>query len=59
MVDEELSEATEIQKAGHNMEAVQYGAGQEAIGNQLELASMVSGGNNSVMGSSPVRPQRS
>ena len=52
--EEDISEATELQQ---HQQAMQYPPGQEAIGNQLELASMISEA-NSVMGQSPVRSSR-
>jgi len=54
MLEEDISEPTELHDAGQNIEAMQYGPEQEAIGNQLEINSMYSA-HNSVINTSPVR----
>ena len=56
MGEEEISEATEIQRVGGD--AIAYGGERQAIGTQLELMSQVSEGHNSIMGSSPIRSSR-
>ena len=55
-IEEDVSEATEIHRIG--ADAIQYAAEAQAIGTQLELASQVSVGANSVMNSSPIRSSR-
>ena len=57
LIDEDDEEGTEIQQMGHNVDAMQYGPGQVATSNQLEVASMISG-SNSVMNTSPIRSSR-
>jgi len=54
MLEEDISEPTELHQTGHNVEAMQYGPALEAIGNQLEMNSMISE-HNSVVNTSPVR----
>lgn len=48
---------TEIIRLDQQDQGIRYGAERQAIGNQLELASMMSD-HNSVMGSSPAKPSR-
>ena len=58
LIDEDDEEGTEVQRMEHNVDAMQYGPGQVATSNQLEMASMVSG-SASVMNTSPIRSSRS
>jgi len=57
MLEEDISEPTEFHHGEHNMEEMHYGPAQEAIGNQLEMNSMISA-HNSVVNTSPVRQSR-
>ena len=57
-MEEDISEATELQRVQNNQEAINYGVEQiGGLNNQLELMSQASGP-NSIMNSSPARPQR-
>jgi len=57
MLEEDISEPTELHHGEHNLESMQYGPAMEAIGNQLEINSMISE-HNSVINTSPVRQSR-